>query len=137
MELYSADPATLDFHDPASAAVINAWMARRTKNQIREIVSTESVSGARSILANAVYFKSKWQFPFDLLQTNDAPFHLGTGATKRTPFMRRSGLRNVYRCGYGFEAAVMPYASPSADSNLALVALLPEPGRTPGLVYET
>jgi serine protease inhibitor len=117
---YEAQAETLDFHDAGAAPTINAWVAISTRNKITEIVSGRAVAASKAILANAIYFKGKWQQPFDPKQTQNGAFHHADGTVKQVPFMRQAGLRRTYRTGEGYEAALLPY-----DARLVLCVLLP------------
>jgi serpin B len=117
-KFYEAQAATLDFHDPGAAGTINGWVAKNTHNKITEIVSERAVAVSKAILTNAVYFKGKWQYPFDPKQTQNGAFHHADGTVKQVPFMRQAGLRGVYRSGEGYEAAVLPYASAGSDASV-------------------
>jgi serpin B len=60
------------------------------------------------ILANAIYFKGKWEYPFDKNQIKPRDFHLSDGGEKQVPMMRQS--RNFsYQEGDGFQAVRLPY----------------------------
>jgi serpin B len=130
-KFYEAQAATLDFHEAGAAGTINAWVAKNTRNKITEIVSERAVAASKAILTNAVYFKGKWQYAFDPKQTQNGAFHHADKTVKQIPFMRRDGLRGVYRSGDGYEAAVLPYASADSDAGagrLMLCVFLPQAG---------
>jgi serine protease inhibitor len=93
---YDADVRTLNFDDPSSPGVINAWVAGKTKDKIREIVDRIDAS-AILYLINAIYFKGSWAMEFDPKFTRDQAFHAASGE-KRTRMMHRSG--NFFRPGH-------------------------------------
>jgi serine protease inhibitor len=134
---YDAQATSLDFADPNAAGAINAWVKQKTGGKIDEIVSPRAVAASKAILTNAVYFKGKWQRPFDKQLTQDGVFHLSGGGQKTVPLMHQSALRDAYRSGDGYEAAVLSYglaASQTDGSDIVLCAILPAAGKSPGEV---
>nr|WP_238718085.1 serpin family protein [Petrachloros mirabilis] len=88
-QFYGAEIASLDFGNPKTLNVINAWVNDQTKGKIPGIldqISPEQVM----FLINALYFKGDWQTPFDPDQTTDKPFYQADGAEKQLPMMARS-----------------------------------------------
>jgi serpin B len=134
-QYYNAEASSLDFADPGAANAINAWVKQKTDGKIDEIVSPRAVASSKAILTNAVYFKGKWQRPFDKQLTRDGAFHLAGGGQKTVPLMHQSGLRDAYRSGDGYEAAVLPYGPPASQagfpSDIVLCAILPAGGKSP------
>ncbi|KAM0867882.1 hypothetical protein ACQ4PT_041694 [Festuca glaucescens] len=89
---YKAEASTVDFRGDPNGAVrlINAWAERVTNGLIDSVLGPESVTPlTRVILGNAVYFKGKWDQPFDKSDTQKGPFRRlrGAGAID-VPFMR-------------------------------------------------
>jgi serine protease inhibitor len=134
-DYYDAEASSLDFADPGAAAAINAWVKQKTGGKISDVVSPRVVAASKAILTNAVYFKGKWQRPFDKKLTRDGPFHLAGGGEKTVPLMHQSDLRDVYRSGDGYEAAVLPYGPPASQkagtADIVLCAILPAGPRGP------
>jgi serpin B len=126
-ELYEAEAHTLDFLSPDAADVINTWVKRATRNKIDGIVSRQAVAASKAILTNAVYFKGKWQLPFEKELTREGPFHLVSGGTKQVPFMRHPVIGDAYRSGDGYEGVALPYGV----SGMELCVVLPAPGKAP------
>ncbi len=93
--LYDAELTKLDFSSPASTGVINEWVDRKTKGKIRQIVN--EVSKLTALVAlNAVYFKGRWQTPFQKELTRDRQFRTGSGAVKELPSMSQTGTYQYY-----------------------------------------
>lgn len=79
---YNACLETLDFSGDVEKArlTINAWVEKETRNRIKELLKPDSLDPAtRLVLTNAVYFKGKWQNPFQGEGTRDRPFLLASG----------------------------------------------------------
>jgi serpin B len=129
---YQAHAETLDFSSPDAAGTINAWVKTNTGNKIAEIVSVRAVAASKAILTNAVYFKGKWQYPFDRKLTQYGAFHHADQTVKQVPLMHQEGLKHAYRSGDGYESAVLPYGLAAPEDNgggLVLCVLLPQPGK--------
>src|ERR1700761_8252365 len=57
-------------------SAINELIAEQTAGKITNLLGRDAVSAAtRLVLANAVYLKAPWAFPFTASATRDAPFH--------------------------------------------------------------
>ncbi|XP_073355525.1 uncharacterized protein [Aegilops tauschii subsp. strangulata] len=87
---YRAEARSLDFRENSAEAArhINAWVAEVTRNLIDDVVSPSDVGMATDVvLANAIYFKGKWNLPFRETATRDRPFHRLDGTAVDAPFM--------------------------------------------------
>lgn len=124
-ENYGAGLRLADFagaSEPARQA-INGWVAEQTADRIKDLMPPDSVTAdTRLVLANAVYFKAKWETPFQ--SWGDGEFTLADGAVVKTPFMtRRSQAR--YMPGDSFEAVEIAYQG----SRARMVVVVPASGQ--------
>jgi len=126
-EFYGAKLGVVNFGSPNSAKVINHWADQNTHGKIQDIVRWPFEPATRVVLANAIYFKGKWERPFDRQETRPHTFHPAGGGEKEVPTMWRRG-HFAYQRGDGFQAVQLPYAGgrlcmevylPDADSSLA------------------
>ena len=112
---------------PAEArAQINDLIAEQTAGKITNLLGPDAVSAAtRLVLANAVYLKAAWTFPFPARATADAPFYPGDagGAPLSAATMRLTSDLAYLRAD-GYQAVLLPYK----DSRLAMAVVLPEAG---------
>ncbi len=112
---------------PAEArAQINDLIAEQTAGKITNLLGRDAVSAAtRLVLANAVYLKAAWTFPFPARATADAPFYPGDagGAPLSAATMRLTSDLAYLRAD-GYQAVLLPYK----DSRLAMAVVLPEAG---------
>ncbi len=131
--LFNARAAVLDFQNSSAAAEINDWVKAATAGRIADIVNAEEVAKAAVVLTNAVYFEATWRSQFSPSQTQPAPFHLTSGATKSLPMMHQAELTAAYRAGANFEGALLNYR----EGGMYLYALLPRAGKTPRDVLES
>ncbi len=124
---FQAELASVDFKKPESAQTINDWAANRTQGKIRNVVQWPFDPLTRVILANAIYFKGKWDRPFDKGATKPRAFHLSGGMEKPVPTMWQRGHFN-YQEGDDFQAVRLPYAG----RRLQLYLFLPNTNSSPG-----
>lgn len=124
-EFYQAEISNLDFKDSNAANTINAWVKKNTKDKIDKIVDRIEPD-SMLFLINAVYFKGKWEAPFEKSLTKPQPFTLADGTKIQHPAMSRSGEYRYYDAPT-FQAISLPYGTgrfsmeiflPKAKSNL-------------------
>ncbi len=120
-EFFGATVDELDFTDPRSIGIMDAWANEKTHGRIPSLVGGIDPA-TRLFLANAVYFKGKWLEPFAKTETKDRVFHLRGGRRKQLPMMHRAD-RFSYRRGTGFQAVRLPYQG----WDLAMYVFLPDP----------
>jgi serpin B len=102
---------------------INDLIADQTAGKITNLLGRDAVTAAtRLVLANAVYLKARWAFPFTATATRDAPFHPGDGADPvQVPTMHRTA-NLPYRRGDGYQAVLLPYK----NLPLSMAIVLPD-----------
>jgi len=125
-QFYQAQVEGLDFNDPASVGIMNAWVNERTCGRIPSIVVGPIDPLTYLYLANAVYFKGGWFTPFEAKETKERVFHLRGGQEKKLPMMTRTADFS-YRRGTGYQAVRLPYK----DWDLAMYVFLPEKDSSP------
>ena len=121
---YGADLRTVDFarDEPGARRQINGWVERETRDKIRDIIPPGVLNAmTRLVLANAIYFKGKWQDPFKKDATQDAPFTKKGGGEVTCSMMERKG-RVGYLRGEGFQAVELDYAG----RDVSMVIFLPD-----------
>jgi serpin B len=124
---FSAELTGVDFEKPESALTINHWADTSTHGKIKEVVQWPFPPLTRVILANAIYFKGKWDRPFDKQATKDHAFKVLPGGTsKQVPTMWQHGHFN-YQQGDGFQAVRLPYAG----GRLQMYLFLPDTNSSP------
>ncbi len=126
-EFFQTELGAVDFDSPQSAQIINDWADQSTHGKIKQVVQWPFPPATRVVLANAIYFKGKWERPFDKQDTKPHDFHLAGGGEKQVPTMWRRGHFDYQRRD-GFQAVRLPYAGrrlwmevflPDADFSLA------------------
>jgi serine protease inhibitor len=112
-DFYSAPVESVDFStNPDGAAdTINAWVSRSTNGKIPTIIKSPSRL-TRLVLIDAVYFKGRWQNPFDKSAIQPRSFHLrGQHIDEiQVPMMVQSG-KYQYLETDTFQAIALPYGN--------------------------
>ena len=144
-EFFGAELGEVNFDSPQSAQTINGWADRSTHGKIRDVVRWPFDPATRVVLANAIYFKGKWQRPFDQKDTKPHLFSAVGGDQKKVPTMWQRG-RFAYQSGDDFQAVRLPYAGrrlwmdvflPATNSNLAkLLGRFNAPGERDRMLAE-
>ncbi len=119
---FGSVPEMVDYAgDPAEAAKrINGWVARETKDKIPRIVSASNFGAdTAAVLTNALYFRAKWQVPFDDSETRT--FTKRDGSRVPVTMMKRIG-RFEYRKTDEGQAIALPYGS---DGRFVMEIFLP------------
>ena len=123
-EIYGAPLREVDFlSDPESArSAINRWVEEETRERVRDLIPAGGIGpDTRLVLANAIYFKAAWLFPFPEEATRDAAFHLLDGREVLAPTTVVQAPLG-YAAGEGYQAVELPYAG----GETSLVILLPD-----------
>jgi serpin B len=126
-QYYGAGLWAVDFADDPEAArqAINNWIEEQTQDRIREMVPPGMIDTlTRLVLANAIYFKGSWFYPFPAAATQEGPFTLLDGSQVSVPLMRRTNTFLNYVEGDGFQAALLPYVG----DGIQMLVILPDPG---------
>jgi serpin B len=125
-DFFSAKLAGVDFGKPESAQIINDWADTSTHGKIKDVVQWPFPPLTRVILANAIYFKGKWDRPFDKFDTKGEAFYLPGGGEKQIQMMWQHGHFN-YQQGDGFQAVRLSYAG----KRLQMYLFLPDTNSSP------
>jgi serpin B len=126
-QFFQAELGGVDFTKAESAQTINDWADTSTHGKIKQVVQWPFPPLTRVILANAIYFKGKWDRPFDKQSTKDHAFDVLPGGTsKQVPTMWQHGHFN-YQQGDGFQAVRLPYAG----KRLQMYLFLPDTNSSP------
>lgn len=121
---FDAEVRELDFQDPGSPAVINAWVNDITGGRIESIIDEIDPLDIMFLL-NAVYFKAPWSDPFEPEATRPATFHLLDGGTVEAPTMVRDGQTSWHS-----DADATIVDLPYADGTFSMTLLQPAENRT-------
>ena len=120
---FHASAEQVDFQKAteASIAKINSWVAAKTHDAIKELVTRDTVDAtARLVVTNAVSFKGLWLQEFDAAKTVEGEFIGLDGKAVAVPMMRASRSLKYAKTDE-LQAVEIPYR----DSTLTMVILLP------------
>jgi serpin B len=133
---FDAQVAGLDFLDPGSSDVINAWVSDNTKGKIEEIVPKPIPRDVVMYLINAIYFKGDWTYQFEKDRTRDAQFRLADGSETTVRMMTHDG-RVPLRVAFDFQAGVTVADLPYGGQRYSMTILMPsDPSAIEALVDE-
>ena len=124
---YDAEIHPADFvgTPEAARAAINRWTADRTHDRIRDLLGPGTIRPTtKLVLVNAIYFKGRWQSPFEPKRTEDADFHLSGGSTVPVPLMHQTLDGAACLENDRFQALLLPYKGRTCS----MLVLLPHEG---------
>ena len=122
-DYYGAAARKLDFNDKASIDVINNWVKQNTNNLIDKIIDKIDHDEVMHLI-NALYFKAKWEKPFNMeRKASQDDFYLSNGKTQTATFMHLTDQLD-YIHAMSASAVLLPYN----DGRFALLAILPDKG---------
>ncbi len=111
---------------------INKWVAGITEEKIPELFPAGSISSQTIMaLANALYFKAKWQEQFNPSLTQKQDFTLPDGQMAKVDMMRKGAVERGYRLPefrYAEMDGVQLVEIPYVNGHLVKLAMLPPKG---------
>jgi serpin B len=123
-QAYRAEVRVADFSAdlPVARHMINYWVNKKTEGKIPELLPAGALTPfTRLVLANAIYFKGKWERQFKAALTVPKPFFTGAGPGVPTPTMTHSARFKI-----ADSAACDLLELPYAGGELSMVILLPK-----------
>eukprot|EP01018_Ginkgo_biloba_P024080 Gb_00302 [translate_table: standard] len=124
---YFTEARPVDFVNKANASreEVNKWAAHETKGKIQEVLPDGSVDAStRLILANALYFKGKWEEPFKSSDTTESCFYLLNGGSVQVPTMTTSEKQFITRVD-DYKILRLPYSQGGDGRSFAMYIILP------------
>jgi len=106
-------------------SAINELISEQTDGKITNLLGRDAVTAStRLVLANAVYLKAPWAFPFTAGATQNAPFYPEptSEADTTTVAMMHRTADLPYQRGDGYQTVLLPYQ----NSSLAMAIVLPD-----------
>nr|AAA51546.1 alpha-1-antitrypsin [Homo sapiens] len=97
-KLYHSEAFTVNFGDHEEAKKqINDYVEKGTQGKIVDLVK-ELDRDTVFALVNYIFFKGKWERPFEVKDTEDEDFHVDQVTTVKVPMMKRLGMFNIQHC---------------------------------------
>jgi len=122
-QAFAAAVESVDFKGASETArgAINQWVADATHDQIKSLIAPGGVTAqTRLVLCSAIYFKGKWDSPFQPESTHPGAFSVTPFGTVIVPMMnQRSLYRSVFLDGFGL--LELPYQG----DQLSMIIVLP------------
>ena len=118
-EGFGAEAFPLPSRDPAP---INRWISEMTRGRIPAAVGPLPDApdrAARLVLADALYFKMKWQCAFDRKQTRTDSFFTEDGAERRVRFMSLVGFFPAFE-NETYRSLRLPYRGGRFDMQIVV-----------------
>lgn len=103
----------------AAAREVNEWVAGRTRNMIRTVVTPDALGSSRSLLVSAACLKAGWEYPFEKVFTAKAPFRTRGGGAVETDYLKQTA-----ELDYGEEKGVQ-FVSLPYRGGLRMFVVLP------------
>ncbi len=119
---YGAPLGQVDFISAreAAAKAINDWVNAETHHRIANLIDPGDLDDATAlVLTNAVYFKGRWESPFDKRATQDGDFASASG-TVAVPTMHKLGSYSYAKVD-GAQIVDLPYRG-----GLSMLIVLPD-----------
>ena len=115
---------------------INNWVARKTANKVKNIVSKAVVKSSTALVSiNAIYFKGNWLHKFRDEYTTDAQFHADSKSAVGGRVKLMLNPRGKFFYGENSRLQCQAIELPYAGRNMSMFVLLPYRMKTD--VYET
>ncbi|MBS3776172.1 MAG: serpin family protein [Bacteroidales bacterium] len=121
---YQAGLERVDFRNnhPEARRKINEWVERETNHKISDLITEDMLNpSVRMVLANAIYFKGMWEYPFDKSKNRPEVFYVSEKRKTHVPFMRRSVSVEYYEDELA-QVIELPYSG----KDLSMMILLPQ-----------
>jgi len=124
----NSDVASLDFSEADSVTKVNEWVANMTGGKIDNLVDSFSAD-TTLFIANALYFKEKWQIPFmnkDPVTGNKltGDFQKADSGFVNVPFIEqkssRIGYQLINKTNLGLEVLTIPYENSLFEMQIIL-----------------
>jgi len=110
----------------ASRQTINTWVSSKTNAKIPELFGKGTLDkSTRLVLTNAVYFKGKWNTPFQKEATQEKDFTTAAQSKIKISMMNRQD-----DFGYVETADYQTIELPYENNDLAMIVVLPKKGKT-------
>jgi serpin B len=125
---YAGIVKNMDFVNAAeeSRITINNWVEEQTNNKVKDLIPGGAISPAtRLVLTNAIYFKGKWENPFNKKSTEDKDFKLNPGNSVKVQTMFLPAEKKK-KLAYTETDELKVLELPYAGGELSMLILLPK-----------
>lgn len=96
--LYHSEAFTINFrHTEEAKKKINNYVEKGTQGKIVDLVKDLDEDTVFA-LVNYIFFKGKWEKPFEVEHTTEEDFHVDEHTTVKVPMMSRLGMFDIQHC---------------------------------------
>ncbi|MBV98575.1 Alpha-1-antitrypsin, partial [Eschrichtius robustus] len=96
--LYHSEAFSINFRDAEEAKKkINDYVEKGSQGKIVDLVDDLDQDTVFA-LVNYIFFKGKWEKPFEAERTTERDFHVDEETTVRVPMMNRLGMYDLHYC---------------------------------------
>ncbi|XP_036419115.1 alpha-1-antitrypsin homolog isoform X2 [Colossoma macropomum] len=122
---YQGEAFSVDFSKPEVAVQeVNKYIAKKTKDMITDMIK-ELDQDTMMMLINFMYFRGKWEKPFNINYTKKADFHVDENTKVTVDMMSKESYYEYYRDRNNFTSIIMvPY-----KGNTSMMIVLPDEGK--------
>uniref|UniRef100_A0A4W4FC53 Serpin domain-containing protein n=1 Tax=Electrophorus electricus TaxID=8005 RepID=A0A4W4FC53_ELEEL len=122
---YHGEAFSVDFSKPEVAVQeVNKFIAKKTKDMITDMTKSLDPKTVM-MLINYIYFRGKWEKPFEVKNTNKADFYIDVKTKVTVDMMKRTGRYNLFQDRNNFTSVIMvPY-----KGNTSMIIILPDEGK--------
>lgn len=113
-----------DLTSPAIVDDMNAWISEKTNGMIEKMVENPLKDSTGLVLFNTVYFKAKWEDPFEAYSVYQEPFHLEDGREIDAELMHKESEMESFSNEFA-QGLLFPYQHEEEDAQYAFVAIKP------------
>lgn len=125
-QLYQADLGQLSFAGAAEQATehINNWVSKKTEGKIQELLPSDSINeDTKLVLVNAIYFRGRWEEPFEKMYTTEMPFKINQKEQRLVQMMFQE---STFKLNYVEEIQAQILELPYVKKELSMIILLPD-----------
>lgn len=118
---FNADIGYKDFSKAHQSAIdINKYVASKTKNKIKKLISSTMLNDATvMVLVNAMYFKGTWEKQFDPANTRKRYFYRTINNRVKVDMMAMQDYVRFYN-GMDYSAIALPYSGGAFEMVIVL-----------------
>ncbi len=128
-EFFNADIQQMDFNSKPiqSLEQINEWVKEQTRGKIVDLIPSGAINPwTKMIIANAVYFKSKWLNQFNKENTKKATFHVSPTHEIQVDMM---SIETTLMFGISEKLQATAIELPYANPDYSMIIILPHISR--------
>ncbi|XP_075970387.1 antichymotrypsin-2-like isoform X2 [Anticarsia gemmatalis] len=123
--VFHSEVENVDFSNPIETAKkINEWVEEQTNKRIKELVDPSTIGpDTVTVLANAIYFKGRWMYPFSQRATYERDFYVTKENKVKMSMMHK---RHKFKNGYSSELGAKFLELPYVGDETSFVVVLPD-----------